>query len=84
VGFEPTTAAFGLAKTVHALDHAATVIGRAHHRRVLKVEIAPEPLEVYSAMPKLVGRKKYIVIYDLRKLKTPEPLLFKSVHETAL
>jgi hypothetical protein len=27
VGFEPTIAVFDLAKTVHALDHAATLIG---------------------------------------------------------
>jgi hypothetical protein len=31
VGFEPTTAAaFELTKTVHAIDHAATVIGCKH------------------------------------------------------
>jgi hypothetical protein len=28
VGFEPTVSVFELARTVHALDRAATVIGR--------------------------------------------------------
>jgi hypothetical protein len=28
VGFDPTTPVFKRAKTVHALEHAATVIGR--------------------------------------------------------
>jgi hypothetical protein len=35
VGYEPTTPAFGRAKTVHAFDRAATVIGcnvNTHHR----------------------------------------------------
>jgi hypothetical protein len=30
VGFEPTIPVFERAKTNHALDHAATVIGKAH------------------------------------------------------
>jgi hypothetical protein len=54
----------------------------------MKMEIASKPLEVYSAMPKLVGRKDYIAFYNfikfLHKLKTPEPLLFKSAHKTVL
>jgi hypothetical protein len=35
VRFEPTTPVFERAKTVHALDHAATVIGLYDNRRIL-------------------------------------------------
>jgi hypothetical protein len=31
VGFEPTITAFERAKTVHALGHGATVIGKSHN-----------------------------------------------------
>jgi hypothetical protein len=36
VGFEPTTPVFERAKTVHALDRAATVIGFCIHYTLLK------------------------------------------------
>jgi hypothetical protein len=91
VGFKLMIAAFELAKTVHALTtrplrSAEPSIAESKLQRLfVELEIAFEPLQIYSAMPKLAGRKDYIAFYNfikfLRKLK---PLLSKSVHETAL
>jgi hypothetical protein len=49
VGFEPTTPVFERAKTVHALGHAATVIGAGRiYASEINVDLPLKPMSVFA------------------------------------
>jgi hypothetical protein len=50
MGIEPTIPAFEIAKTVHALDHAATVTGRL---KTMELQNPKEEFIVISSKPSL-------------------------------